>query len=59
MTPMEHYREAEALGRRAEEWSNHIETSAVMRLLAQAQWHATLATVPESQYRPEPRWKAS
>lgn len=51
MTPMEHYREAEALLRRAEGGEGRI-VEVLGPLVALAQAHATLATVPDAQYRP-------
>jgi len=59
MTPIEHYRVAEALLSRAKDWSKHVEITddSVVRVLKEAQVHATLATVPDAQYRPEARVK--
>lgn len=54
-TPMEHYREAEQLKAQATEWAGNASEASVIRLLMQAQVSATLATMPDSQYRPEGR----
>jgi len=49
----------EALLSRAKDWSKHVEITddSVVRVLKEAQVHATLATVPDAQYRPEARVK--
>lgn len=55
MTPMEHYHEAETFLALAKEWAGNVSYEVLDQIVARAQVHATLATTPDAQYRPESR----